>query len=269
MRLRAIPNLSPWALAIGLVFFATLPAAAQEPGTGPPRDLCDVSGLDARLGTMYDTFSITEAPYQDSMGEGLPDRFLNELVGRLCASGDSARIDAATVAFDLNRAALSPLVTTENVLWQNVALLCVFAMSSEGAAGTVLQWLDDGGIDVTGVTFTQVACDGATCLPNAPDDKGAFDVFGVGANPIFSAAGDFDGDGVSNGEEAANIIARGATANDFGDAATDPDSDGTLNGGGGGCAAGAGRGSDSGAPEVFTIVALLGWGMASRKERAS
>jgi hypothetical protein len=179
----------------------TLVAAAIAVDASGHLDFCgSMEDIAAELALFRQDFGVDA----DVNLDGLPDELSLRLAAHeICNAPDSALSQAVLSAYE------------ENLL--EVLLESDYDSIADYRSGlAALMLLDDDAIDELRALLTQanVQLDGLY-LP------------AVQAADSILAASDYDGDGVSNAQERQNVIAAGGDADDFIEAAVDPQSDGT------------------------------------------
>lgn len=203
-------------------------AAEGGAGVGASAEPCVLSGdITLQTQTFLTNFG-GGAPDNDLDGDGLPEDFAVALALEATCMGDDQNLAISTInAYVLNR--LASLDEADKAEFANIAeALPMLLLLSTSPQQAVVDALANGDIDLT-KDYEVVACDGSGfCTPSGAKD-GFYEVLGKqAAFEPYAGGADLDGDGITNAQEAANVLARGGTAHEFALAAMDETDDGSV-----------------------------------------
>ena len=186
---------------------------------GAELSICESLGeVETQYAAFVAAFAASIDRNDDIDNDLLPDAHALALVEFTCGLVDCGLSGDLRLAYAGNLAALdgeNPAAVTALEPYRNV----LAALMTLGDA--TVQAVKDIVATQASLTGAYTAVEGATvgCIANA----------GAGVSELYSAAGDFDGDGFTNLDEYDNVAARaGTTIADFVEAATDPGSDGSA-----------------------------------------
>ncbi len=196
-------------------------------------DLCEAyPAILVEMSELYTDFGFKS---DDIDSDGIPDDFMLEAMQILdCFDRDSQLGAAIETAYQINLLMLDSEANAP-VLFDYREAIAALASMNTSMQGVINQTLDLAGITLT-QTYVAVTCDETgTCMPQPVAGSTlaeGFQVFednrgGLIEEP-FSGASDIDGDGLTNAEEYAAVIAAGGSRTEFANAVTDPSLDGST-----------------------------------------
>ncbi len=235
----------------------------EQEGSRP--DLCSMRGpIQSGYAALAAAFELPDA---DHDFDGLPDEFALALVCAACdrEAGDGLR-GATLNAFDINREALANEEFYESIEPHGPVLAALMLISRD-MRDALRGRLALSDVQLSGIYESVASLDGEY-MPSSIADKPlseaylVFEVEPKANDEPYSASGDFDLDGASNLSEFTQASIGGdATISNFIDAATDPLSAGSQEGGeesGPGCAAATGGSGLGPWGDAAMLVATIG-----------